>query len=205
MILNINPNRMELLKLRRRLILARRGHKLLKDKQEELMRQFMALVTEAKRMREDIDKKLETVYQAFFSARLETLDSDMEQALAFPGKAINLKSRIAPIMNLRVPYFECDVTGDLSHGFLDSTGDLDRSLRIIADIFPWMIHMAQIEKHVAMLAAELERTRRRVNALEHILIPSLEETIKYIGNKLNELERGNLTRLMKVKDIVRSH
>jgi len=205
MILNVNPNRMELLKLRRRLILARRGHKLLKDKQEELMRQFMALVTEAKKVREEVDKKLATAYQAFFSARLETIDPDMEQAMGFPGKTINLKSKIAPIMNLRVPYFECEVTGDLSHGFLDSTGDLDRSLRIISDIFPRMIHMAQLEKHVAMLAAELERTRRRVNALEHILIPSLQETIKYIGNKLNELERGNLTRLMKVKDIVRSH
>ena len=169
------------------------------------MRQFMALVTEAKRVREEVDKQLAKAYQAFFSARLETIDSDMEQALGFPGKTINLKSRIAPIMNLRVPYFECEVTGDLSHGFLDSTGDLDGALRIISDIFPSMIHMAQREKHIAMLAAELERTRRRVNALEHILIPSLQETIKYIGNKLNELERGNLTRLMKVKDIVRSH
>jgi len=132
MILNVNPNRMELLKLRRRLILARRGHKLLKDKQEELMRQFMALVTEAKKVREEVDKKLATAYQAFFSARLETIDPDMEQAMGFPGKTINLKSKIAPIMNLRVPYFECEVTGDLSHGFLDSTGDLDRSLRIIS-------------------------------------------------------------------------
>ena len=205
MILNVNPNRMELLKLKRRLVLARRGHKLLKDKQEELMRQFMALVTEAKRVREEVDKKLSAAYHAFFSARLETIDSDMEQALGFPGKTVSLQSRIAPIMNLRVPYFTCEVTGNFSYGLLDSIGDLDKSLRIIAEIFPRMTHMAQLEKHVTMLAAELERTRRRVNALEHILIPSLQDTIKYIGNKLNELERGNLTRLMKVKDIVRSH
>lgn len=205
MILRINPNRMELLKLRRRLVLARRGHKLLKDKQEELMRQFMMLVSQAKRTREEVEKDLRTAYQSFFFARLETLDPDMEHALGFSGKRITLESRIAPIMNLRVPYFDHKMSGNFSHGFLDSTGDLDRALRILSDIFPRMIHMAQLEKHVSMLGAELERTRRRVNALEHILIPSLEETIKHIGNKLNELERGNLTRLMKVKDIVRSH
>jgi V/A-type H+-transporting ATPase subunit D len=205
MILNVNPNRMELLKLRRRLVLARRGHKLLKDKQEELIRQFMALVNEAKKVREEVEQGLDTAYRAFFSARLETLHSEMEQALGFSEKSVVLKSRVGPIMNLRVPYFECEVTGDFSHGFLDSTGDLDIAFRSISGIFPDMLHMAQLEKHVSMLAAELERTRRRVNALEHILIPSLEETIKHIGSKLNELERGNLTRLMKIKDIVRSH
>ena len=108
-------------------------------------------------------------------------------------------------MNLRVPYFDCELKGDFSHGYQTSTGDLDTALTTLSDIFPQMIRMAQLEKHVAMLAAELERTRRRVNALEHILIPSLEDTIKFISGKLNELERGNLTRLMKIKDIVRSH
>ncbi len=205
MILKVNPNRMELLKLRRRLVLARRGHKLLKDKQEELMRQFMALVAEAKKMRERVEEDLLTAYRAFFFARLETFDPEMERALAFSRKTVVLKSRIVPLMNLRIPYFEVEMSGNFSHGFLESTGDLDRALNILSDIFPRLIHSAQAEKHISMLAAELERTRRRVNALEHILIPSLEETIKFIGNKLNELERGNLTRLMKVKDIVRSH
>jgi len=205
MILNINPNRMELLKLRRRLVLARRGHKLLKDKQEELMRQFMVLVKDAKKVREEIDEQLEVAYGAFFSARLDSSQAEMEQALGFPGKKADLQSRVEPIMNLRVPYFECEVTGAFSHGYLDITGDLDTALETLSELLPKMVHMAQQEKQVAMLAAELERTRRRVNALEHILIPSIEETIKYIGNKLNELERGNLTRLMKIKDIVRSH
>jgi V/A-type H+-transporting ATPase subunit D len=205
MILKVNPNRMELLKLRRRLVLARRGHKLLKDKQEELMRQFMALVNEAKQTRLDVESKLETAYEAFFSARLESLQPRMEEAIAFSQKKITLESRIAPIMNLRVPYFDCTISGEFSHGHLDVTGDFDAALTTLSDVFPLMIRMVQIEKHVSMLAAELERTRRRVNALEHILIPSLEDTIKYISNKLNELERGNLTRLMKIKDIVRSH
>ena len=205
MILKVNPNRMELLKLRRRLVLARRGHKLLKDKQEELMRQFMVLVHEAKRVRDELDEKLGFAYRAFFSARLDSLDPQMQEALAFSEKKVELESRIAPIMNLRVPYFDCELKGDFSHGYQTSTGDLDTALTTLSDIFPQMIRMAQLEKHVAMLAAELERTRRRVNALEHILIPSLEDTIKFISGKLNELERGNLTRLMKIKDIVRSH
>ncbi|UCD58723.1 MAG: V-type ATP synthase subunit D [Candidatus Hydrogenedentota bacterium] len=205
MILSVNPNRMELLKLRRRLQLARRGHKLLKDKQEELMRQFMALVTEAKRTREQVEEELDVAYRSFFAARLDSLQPEMEEALAFTEKRIELASRIEPIMNLRVPRFECAVHGDFSYGFLDTDGDLDRSLTILSTLIPRMVRMAQLEKHVAMLAAELERTRRRVNALEHILIPSLEDTIKFISSKLSELERGNLTRLMKVKDIVRKH
>ena len=205
MILRVNPNRMELLKLRRRLVLARRGHKLLKDKQEELMRQFMALIHEARQARKEVEECLATANKSFFSARLESLEPQIDEALAFSEKRIKINTRVGPIMNLRVPYFECEIWGEFSHSYIDSTGDLDASLNIIADTLPKMIRMAQIEKHVSMLAAELERTRRRVNALEHILIPSLEETIKYIGNKLNELERGNITRLMKIKDIVRSH
>jgi V/A-type H+-transporting ATPase subunit D len=205
MILKVNPNRMELLKLRRRLVLARRGHKLLKDKQEELMRQFMALITEAKQVREEVEGKLDVAYRAFFSARLDSLGPQLQEALVFSEKKMELECRVAPIMNLRVPYFDCKIEGEFSHSYLDSTGDLDTALTTVSGVFTKMIRMAQLEKHVAMLAAELERTRRRVNALEHILIPSLEDTIKYISNKLNELERGNLTRLMKVKDIVRSH
>jgi V/A-type H+-transporting ATPase subunit D len=194
---------MELLKLRRRLQLARRGHKLLKDKQEELMRQFMALVQEARKSRELVEEELGVAFRSFFSARLDSFQPEMEEALTFSEKKIELTSRIGPIMNLRVPYFDCNVTGDFAYGYLDTDGDLDRSLKILTIMIPRMVRMARLEKHVWMLAGELERTRRRVNALEHILIPSLEETIKYISTKLSELERGNFTRLMKVKDIVR--
>jgi V/A-type H+-transporting ATPase subunit D len=205
MILRINPNRMELLKLRRRLQLARRGHKLLKDKQEELMRQFMELVVEAKKTRDYVEKELDIAFRSFFSARLDSFQTEMEESLTYSEKKVELKTRIEPLMNLRVPHFDCAVRGDFCYGFLETDGDLDRSLKILSILIPRMVNLAQLEKHVSMLAAELERTRRRVNALEHILIPSLEETIKFIDNKLNELERGNLTRLMKVKDIVRKH
>lgn len=205
MILRVNPNRMELLKLRRRLQLAQRGHKLLKDKQEELMRQFMALVQEARKARELVEEELAVAFRSFFSARLDSFQPEMEEALTFSEKKVELTSRVGPVMNLRVPYFDCHVTGEFAYGYLDTDGDLDRSLKILTIMIPRMVRMAQLEKHVWMLAGELERTRRRVNALEHILIPSLEETIRYISTKLSELERGNLTRLMKVKDIVRKH
>ncbi|RJP24184.1 MAG: V-type ATP synthase subunit D [Candidatus Abyssobacteria bacterium SURF_5] len=205
MILRVNPNRMELLKLRRRLQLARRGHKLLKDKQEELMRRFMVLVGDARKQREQVEEELQRAMRSFFHARLEVLQPEMEEALRFTQNEITLKSRIEPIMNLRVPHFQVESRGECGYSFLDITGDLDRSLTSLEALLPRMIGMAQTEKHVSMLADELERTRRRVNALEHILIPSLQETIKYISNKLSELERGNITRLMKVKDIVRKH
>jgi V/A-type H+-transporting ATPase subunit D len=196
---------MELLKLRRRLQLARRGHKLLKDKQEELMRRFMALVGEARKEREQVEEELLKAFRSFFSVRLESHQPEIEEALTYTQKSIALKYKVEPVMNLRVPYFSAEVNGDFGYGFLEATGDLDRSLKILDALLPRMVHMAQIEKHISMLADELERTRRRVNALEHILIPSLQETIKYISNKLSELERGNITRLMKVKDIVRKH
>ena len=205
MILRVNPNRMELLKLRRRLQLARRGHKLLKDKQEELMRRFMALVGDARKQREEVEEELQKALQFFLSARFETFEPEMEQALKYTQREIALKTRIEPVMNLRVPYFQIEMFGEFGYGFLEATGDLDRSLRTLNALLPRMVQMAEVEKHVSMLADELERTRRRVNALEHILIPSLQETIKYISNKLSELERGNITRLMKVKEIVRKH
>jgi V/A-type H+-transporting ATPase subunit D len=205
MILRVNPNRMELLKLRRRLQLARRGHKLLKDKQEELMRRFMALVGDSRKQREQVEEELQKAYRSFFSARLEIYQPEMEEALKFTQRHVEIKTRVEPIMNLRVPHFQVETGGDFGYGFLDSTGDLDRCMKILTALMPRLVQMAQVEKHVSMLADELERTRRRVNALEHILIPSLEETIRYISDKLSELERGNITRLMKVKDIVRKH
>jgi len=205
MILRCNPNRIELLELRRRLQLARRGHKLLKDKQEELMRRFMALVGDSRKQREQVEEELQKAYRSFFSARLEIYQPEMEEALKFTQRHVELKTRVEPVMNLRVPHFQVETGGDFGYGFLDSTGDLDRCMKILTALMPRLVQMAQVEKHVSMLADELERTRRRVNALEHILIPSLEETIRYISDKLSELERGNITRLMKVKDIVRKH
>lgn len=206
MILRVNPNRMELLQLRRRLVLARRGHKLLKDKQEELLRQFMTLVREVRRRRREVEARLQEVYLRFRHARENCPAFALEDALSLPSVAPELNVTQVRAMDIRLPTFELapfDFT--ISYRPTETTGDLDLSLKELFDLLPEILKMAETEKKIELMSRELERTRRRVNALEHILIPNLEETIKFISTKLSELERSNLTRLMKIKDIVRSH
>ncbi|MBD3348119.1 MAG: V-type ATP synthase subunit D [Candidatus Eisenbacteria bacterium] len=202
-----NPNRMQLLRLRRRLTLAQRGHKLLKDKQEELMRRFLGIVHEARDARNEIEKELVPAHRAFVSARFDMDGPAMESALAFSRRTVSLRADREQVMNLKVPVFsvEFDEDAELGYGYLDTTGDLDRALSLYATALPKLMKLAELEKSVQLIAAELEKTRRRVNALEHILIPSLEETIRFISDRLSELERATATRLMKVKEIVREH
>jgi V/A-type H+-transporting ATPase subunit D len=204
--INVNPNRMELLRLKKRMGLVKRGHKLLKDKQEELMRQFLTLVKEIRTLRDEVENQLKEGYQTFLSARLDTSAPIMEEALFSVKNPVRLNVRRVPVMNLRVPQFELLwQNGKYTQPGLNTPGDLDNSLKIFSDLLPRLIEMAQKEKAMLLLSDELQRTRRRVNALEYILMPSLEETIRGIEDKLNEMERSNLTRLMKVKEIVRSH
>ncbi len=199
----VNPNRMELLRLKKRLLLAQRGHKLLKDKQEELMRRFLELVEEARRLRKEVEEKLGRVYRNFLLARGVMMREMLEAALMFPKKRIEITTSVIPVMNLRLPKLDLSQEGEFDcYGFAETSGDLDISLSLLSETVPSMVRLAEVEKWIELLAEEIERTRRRVNALEYILIPSLEETIGYIGMKLNERERGNLTRLMKVKEMV---
>jgi V/A-type H+-transporting ATPase subunit D len=202
-----NPNRMQLLRLRRRLDLAKRGHKLLKDKQEELMRRFLGLVHAARELRPEAEKELASAYGAFVSARLEMDASAVAAALAFSRRAMEFRADREQVMNLRVPKFtvEFPEVSEPGYGYMDTTGDLDRALELLAAVLPKLMRISEIEKSIQLLAAELEKTRRRVNALEHILIPSLGETIRFISDHLSELERATATRLLKVKDIVRAH
>jgi V/A-type H+-transporting ATPase subunit D len=202
-----NPNRMQLLRLRKRLVLARRGHKLLKDKQEELMRRFLAVVHDARDLRERVEEELSFAYRAFVFARMEMDGSAMSSALAFSQRRVRLKAEREQVMNLKVPRFTVEFPGDaeLGYGHGETTADLDRALEMYASILPELMSLAEIEKSVQLLAAELEKTRRRVNALEYILIPDLEGTIKFISTRLSEMERETTTRLMKIKDIVREH
>ncbi len=202
-----NPNRMQLLRLRRRLTLAKRGHKLLKDKQEELMRRFLGMVHRARDLRAEIEAELARAYGAFICARLEMDGSAMEAALAFSRRSVELRADREQIMNLKVPKFSVDFPeqAELGYGYLDTTGDLDRALEMYAAALPKLVALAEMEKTVQLIAAELQKTRRRVNALEHILVPSLEETIRFISDRLSELERETATRLMKVKEMVRAH
>lgn len=204
--LKANPNRMELLRLRKRLLIARRGHKLLKDKQEELMRQFLSLVRVTRELREKVEEGLLRGYQVFLSARFDMHKEMMEEALTFSQKRLGLEVSESPIMNLRVPKFKFHWEGgEFCYGYMDTSGELDLALEVFSGLLPKMIELAEREKALKLIADELDRTRRRVNALEYILIPSIEETIRFIVDKLSEMERANLTRLMKVKEIVRGH
>jgi len=205
--LRANPNRMQLLRLRRRLTLARRGHKLLKDKQEELMRRFLGMVHSARDLRTEVEAELAGAHRAFVSARLDMDRSAMAAALAFSRRVVELSVDREQVMNLKVPKFavEIPVDAEFGYGYGETTEDLDRALAMYAALMPKLMSLAEVEKSIQLLAAELEKTRRRVNALEHILVPSLEETIRFISDRLSEMERATATRLMKVKDIVREH
>ncbi len=201
--LAVNPTRMELQRLKKRLVLAHRGHKLLKDKQDELMRQFMSLVKAIRGLRQEVEEGLELAFRSFTLFRSQFAPQEAEEALALPSKRINLQVEERQVMNFRVPVFTAQISGKMRcYGFYNTNSDLDRSLRGLEKVLEKMLRLAQEEKTLQLLAQEIERTRRRVNALEYILIPSLQETIKYIDMKLSEMERGNLTRLMKIKEML---
>lgn len=204
--LAVNPTRMELLKLKKRLILARRGHRLLKDKQDELMRNFLSLIEEIKELRLTVEIELFQAYGSFLIARLTMGKEFLDEALMFSQLETNLEVTYVPLMNLRIPRYRLNIEGDyFSYGLLTTSMELDRALKRYRELIPKMVELAEKERELEMLSYEIEKTRRRVNALEHILIPNIFETISYISMKLEELERSNLTRLMKIKDIVRKH
>lgn len=204
--LAVNPTRMELLKLKKRLILARRGHRLLKDKQDELMRNFLSLIEEIKELRLTVEIELFQAYGSFLIARLTMGREFLDEALMFSQLETNLEVTYVPLMNLRIPRYRLNIEGDyFSYGLLTTSMELDRALKRYRELIPKMVELAEKERTLEMLSYEIERTRRRVNALEHILIPNIIETIAYISMKLEEQERSNLTRLMKIKDIVRKH
>jgi len=204
--LAVNPTRMELLKLKKRLILARRGHRLLRDKQDELMRNLLSLIEKIKELRLTVERELREAYGSFLIARSSMGREFLDEALMFSQLETSLEVTYVPLLNLRVPSYRLNMQGDyFSYGLLTTSLELDRALRRYSQLIPKMVELAEKEKRLEMLSYEIERTRRRVNALEHILIPNIVETISYISMKLEELERSNLTRLMKIKDMVRRH
>ena len=197
---------MELLNLKKRIGIAKRGHKLLKDKQDELMRRFLLLIKDVKERRTKVEAALNSIFKKFSFLSAVMSQEALEAALAMPSKTISLKIEKAHIMNLEVPKYEVNVEGDIMcYGYAETYGDLDLSLNELDTILKDMIILAEKEKAITLLAEEIIRTRRRVNALEYILIPNLGETIEYITMRLSEMERSNLARLMKLKDIIRKH
>jgi V/A-type H+-transporting ATPase subunit D len=204
--LEINPTRMELLRLKKRLVMARRGHKLLKDKQDELMRQFMDMIRDIKELRGAVEKSLEQAFGRFLFVSASMSRAAFEEAVGFPSKRLQLNVSHRTILNIKAPELKPTVEGEIQcYGLANTPGDLDISLQTLNQVLNEMIVLAQKEKWMQLLAEELVNTRRRVNSLEYVLIPNLEETITYITMKLSEMERSNFSRLMKVKDIVRAH
>ena len=205
--LNVNPTRMNLTTLKKRLATAVRGHKLMKDKRDELMKGFLELAKENKELRAQVEAKLSNVYDSFSVASAAMSSEVMEEALMYPKQGVTLSVGSRNVMSVDVPVFDFETTAEdptniYPYGFATTSGELDSAISELSDIFPVMLELAAKEKEAAMLAAELEKTRRRVNALEYVKIPQLQMTIKYIMMKLDENERGNQTRLMKVKDMM---
>ena len=205
--MNVNPTRMMLTSLKRRLKTAVRGHKLLKDKRDELMKEFLELARENGRLREEVERELDGVYKNFTVASSIMSREVMQESLMFPKQGVDLTVGSKNIMSVDVPVFDFNTTannaGDIfPYGFARTTGELDTAIQRLSDLFPKLLDLAAKEKETSLLAAELEKTRRRVNALEYVMIPRLQLTIRYIQMKLDENERGNQTRLMKVKDMM---
>jgi len=201
--LRVNPNRMELLKLRRRGDTARRGHKLLKDKLDELMKEFLARIGENRRLRTEVERDLAAGFGLLALARAEAGGAVLAQALMAGEPADLLQVTERPVMSVRVPVFEvAEMRPRAGYSFATTPAVLDGALEQLAATAPRMIELAEREKAVELLAAEIERTRRRVNALEYVLIPQIVDTVRDIQMKMDEIERGNLTRLMKVKEII---
>jgi V/A-type H+-transporting ATPase subunit D len=202
--LDIPPTRMQLLRLKRRGLIARRGHKLLKDKQDELMRRILELVNRIRESRLQIEDELKRAFGYFYFASSKQDPRATDEALLATTKTIDIEYTTERILNLKIPKFKKKIAGGLiGYGFMTTSGDLDLALLKIDRLIARLLELAELEKALELLADEIEKTRRRVNALEYILIPSIDETIKFINLKLSEMERGDLTRLMRVKEIVR--
>lgn len=204
--LNVNPTRMELTILKQRLSTATRGHKLLKDKQDELMRQFITLIRKNNVLRSVVEGKLTSAMQSFVMAKALLNENFIEELVAIPPRSVQLEMYQKNIMSVSVPvmnfgYDESQDTNELRYGYLNSNSELDTSIEKMSAVMAELLELSEIEKTCQLMADEIEKTRRRVNALEYMTIPQLEETIYFIQMKLDENERANITRLMKVKDM----
>lgn len=204
---HVNPTRMELTRLKKKLATATRGHKLLKDKRDELMRQFLDLVRENKALREHVEKGIAEANKNFVLARSGMSEEAVNVAFMAPKQEVQLGVDTRNVMSVEIPEFHYDTrTSDAndiySYGFAFTSSDLDDAVASLSDLLQDMLRLAECEKSCQLMAAEIEKTRRRVNALEHVMIPETQENIKYITMKLDENERSTQIRLMKVKDMM---
>ena len=205
--LRVNPTRMELKKVQARYTTARRGHKLLKDKRDELMKKFLEVVRENKELRERVEASLAKVHSSFGIAAATVSPHMLKEALILPKKEGKLDVTYKNVMSVTVPVFNLQVLSEggadgYNYGMAFTSGELDAAARELNDLLSDLVKLAEMEKTAQMLAEEIEKTRRRVNALEYVVIPEMQRNIRYITMKLDENERGNTTRLMKVKDMM---
>ncbi len=204
MLQNVNATRMEMLQLRRRVALAVRGHRLLSEKRDEISRQLVIISRTLRDLRRQVEKELLETMRRFMMARSTMEPEHIRAAMEVPTKKFNLAIRFAGIMSVKVPELTKQIEGDIvCYGFEGTSGELDVALRALERAFDTLIELAGKEKQAQLLATELQSTRRRVNVLEHVVIPELQETIKYIYSKLGEAERDNISRLMIIADMIR--
>ena len=203
----INPTRMELTRLKGRLKTAQRGHKLLKDKRDELMKQFMDVVRENRELRKRVEEGLMRAHGSFTVAAALMSPEMLEQSLLYPKQTVELDMTFQNVMSVDVPRYQFRTSSQdpgevYPYGFAQTSGELDDAVDAMSRVFQDMLRLAEVEKTSQLLAEEIEKTRRRVNALEYVKIPEMQENIKYISMKLDENERANTIRLMKVKDML---
>ncbi|MBR4132066.1 MAG: V-type ATP synthase subunit D [Oscillospiraceae bacterium] len=203
----VNPTRMELSRQKKKLVTATRGHKLLKDKRDELMRQFLELVRENKALREKVEAGIAEANRNFVLAKAGVSDATLNAALLAPKQEVFLEAGTRNVMSVNIPVFTAKTRtpdeGDIyPYGYAFTSGDLDDAVKSLSDLLPDLLRLAEIEKSCQLMAIEIEKTRRRVNALEHVMIPDAQEKIKFITMKLDENERSTQIRLMKIKDMM---
>lgn len=205
--ITVSPTRMELTRLKGKLRTAQRGHKLLKDKRDELMKQFLDTVREVRALRAEVEEDLMTVHKSFTVASALMSSEALEQALLYPKQSVELTMSFKNIMSVNVPVydFQTKTKSDSDiypYGFAATSGELDTAVDALGKVFQKMLKLAEIEKSAQLMAEEIEKTRRRVNALEYVMIPNTQDAIRYITMKLDENDRATTTRLMKVKDMI---
>jgi len=205
MLANVNATRMELLGLRKRVALASRGHRLLSEKRDEISRQLIKIAREIGPLRQRVERQLLETCRRFMLARATMEPEDTKAALEVPTKKFSLAIEFARVMNVKVPRLSKEMSGEIiCYGFATTSGEMDVALMALERAFDDLIELAEKEKQARLLARELQMTRRRVNVLEHVVIPELHETIRYIFDKLAEAERDNTSRLMKIADMIRA-
>ncbi len=202
--IQVKPTRMELSNLKKRLKVAVRGHKMMKDKRDELVRRFIGYARRNRELREEVEQKLSVAMQGFVLARASMSNAEIEEALMYPARAAMVQTEKKNVLSIDVPSLMIEAQEGFTYpyGFATTSADLDVAVQQLAEVLPLLIELAEVEKTCSRLADEIEKTRRRVNALEYVMIPQFKEAIRMIQMKLEENERGNLSRLMKTKEML---